>query len=204
MVDSAKKTKCGPSILRGPKTYSNWSVGSESGGAGYVCHPTHPTMAILQQILLIGIGGLLALGGTLLAAHLQARRERLMLDREDRRAETERVHARYKQSVQDKRDAYFAFATAIHHASLALDNGPLPDDRLNELTRLHEAVLLVAPENIRQATIQTFDRFLKAKDAMEFPHLQEKRKSAVAQNLGNFRRLAREDLGLHNVEIPEE
>ena len=165
---------------------------------------THPTMTIFQQILLIGLGGLLALAGTLLAAHLQTRRERLMLDREDQRAETERVHARYKQSVQDKRDAYLAFATAIHHTILALDDGPLPDDRLNELTRLHEAVLLVAPENIRQAAIQTFDRFLEAKDAMEFPHLQEKRKSAVVQNLGNFRRLAREDLGLHNVEMPEE
>ena len=153
---------------------------------------------------MIVIGGLLALAGALLTSRLQIRREQMVLDREDQRAEAERFQAHYGQSIQEKRDAYLDFASAIHHANLALKDGPLPDDRLNTLTRLHEAVLLVAPEEVRDITIQTFDRFLKAKDAMEFPHLQEKRKSAVAQNLGNFRRLTREDLGLHNVEMPEE
>ena len=121
-----------------------------------------------------------------------------MLDREDQRAEAERVYAHYTQSIQEKRDAYLAFATAIHHASLALGDGPLPDDRLRELMRLHEAVLLVAPEAVRQSTIKTLDHFLQAKEAIAFPHLQEKRKGTVAQSLADFRKIAREDLGLHN------
>ncbi len=155
-------------------------------------------MTILPQILLIVIGGLLALAGTLLASLLQIRREHMMLDREDQRAEAERSHAHYGQSIQEKRDAYLAFATAIHHASLALDDGPLPHDRLNELMRLNEAVLLVAPEEVREITIKTLDLFLQAREAMEFPHLQEKRKAAVTQSLADFRKIVREDLGLHN------
>ena len=158
-------------------------------------------MTILQYILLIGLGGLLALAGTLLASVLQTRRERMMLDREDQRAEAERAHAHYTQSIQEKKDAYLAYATAIHHASLALDDGPLPEERLNELMRLHEAVLLVAPENIRQITVKTLDLLLQARAAMEFPHLQEKRKAAVTQSLGDFRTIVREDLGLHNQHL---
>ena len=130
-------------------------------------------MTILQPILLIGIGGLLALAGILLATLLQTRRERMMLDRQDQRAEAERFHTHYGQSIREKRDAYLAFATAIHHASLALDDGPLPHDRLNELMRLHEAVLLVVPEEVREITVKTIDLFLQAREAMEFPHLQE-------------------------------
>ena len=165
------------------------------------CTLSPPTMTILQHILLIGIGGLLALAGTLLATLLQTRRERMQLDREDRRAEAERFHTHYTHSIDEKRDAYLAFATTIHHTSLALDDGPLPDDRLNELIRLHEAVLLVAPEEVRQITIKTLDLFLQAREAMAFPHLQEKRKAAVTQSLADFRKIAREDLGLHNQHL---
>ena len=69
------------------------------------CTLTHPTLTILQQILLIVIGGLLALVGALLASLLQIRREHMMLDREDQRAEAERSHAHYGQSIQEKRKA---------------------------------------------------------------------------------------------------
>ena len=158
-------------------------------------------MTILQSILLISIGGLLALAGALLASLLQTRRERLMLDREDQRAQAERFHAHYMQSIDEKRDAYLAYASAIHHASLALDDGPLPEDRLSELMQLHEAVLLVAPEEIQQITVKTLDHFLQAKEAMAFPHLQGKRKATVAESLADFRKSAREDLGLHNQHL---
>ena len=169
--------------------------------SGMPCTLTHPTMTILSQIFLIVIGGLLALAGALLTSLLQIRREQMKLDREDQRAEAERFQAHYGQSIQEKRDAYLAFASAIHHASLALNDGPLPDDRLNKLTRQHEAVLLVAPDEVREITIQTFDRFLKAKDAMEFPHLREKRKAEFTQGLAAFRTITRDDLGLHNQHL---
>ena len=81
--------------------------------SGMSCTLTPPTMTILPQILLIVIGGLLALAGALLTSRLQIRREQMMLDREDQRAEAERFQAHYGQSIQEKRDAYLAFASAI-------------------------------------------------------------------------------------------
>ena len=156
-------------------------------------------MTILQHLLLIALGGLLALAGTLLATVLQTRRERMRMDREDQRAATQRAHTRSMKRARAKQEAYLAFATAIHHASLALDEGPPADERLRALMQLHEAVLLVAPEQVRQATRKTLDLFLYAREATAYRHLQEKRKGEVAQSLADFRRLAREDLGLHEA-----